>query len=52
MKELIEKLKKQSGEHFLFVGATILSAGIHFIYSIYVKAYVAPLEYGDRKSVV
>ena len=46
MKELIEKLKKQSGEHFLFVGATILSAGIHFIYSIYVKAYVAPLEYG------
>lgn len=23
-----------------------MSAGIHFIYSIYVKAYVAPLEYG------
>lgn len=46
LKELTWKIKKQGGEHFLFVGATILSAGIHFIYSIYVKSYVAPLEYG------
>ena len=46
MIELWKKLKQQGGEHILFVGATIMSAGLHFIYSIYVKAYVAPLEYG------
>lgn len=46
MKEWMKKIKEQGGEHLLFVGATILSAGIHFIYSIYVKVYVAPLEYG------
>lgn len=46
VKKLLIKLKQQGGEHILFVGATILSAGIHFIYSIYVKAYIEPLEYG------
>ena len=46
MKEILKKLKQQGGEHIFFVGATIMSAGLHFIYSIYVKAYVAPLEYG------
>lgn len=46
MIELWKKLRQQGGEHILFVGATIMSAGLHFIYSIYVKAYVAPLEYG------
>lgn len=46
MKELLRKIKDKGGEHVLFVGATILSAGIQFIYSIYVKAYVEPLEYG------
>lgn len=46
MWELLKKFKNQGGEHILFVGATVMSAGIHFIYSIYVKAYVAPLEYG------
>ena len=46
MSELLKRLKSQGSEHILFVAATILSAGIHFIYSIYVKAYVQPLEYG------
>lgn len=46
MSELLKRLKSHGGEHILFVTATILSAGIHFIYSIYVKAYVQPLEYG------
>lgn len=46
MREIWNKLKQQGGEHILFVGSTILSAGLHFIYSIYVKAYVEPLEYG------
>lgn len=46
MRELINKLKSRGIEHILFVGATMMSAGIHFIYSIYVKAYVEPLEYG------
>ena len=39
-------LRQQGGEHILFVCSTILSAGLHFLYSIYVKAYVEPLEYG------
>lgn len=43
---MLKKLKEQGSEHIFFIGATILSAGIHFIYSIYVKAYVEPLEYG------
>ena len=46
MNELLKKLIQKGSEHILFVGATILSAGLHFIYSIYVKAYVKPLEYG------
>lgn len=46
MQEIVRVIKDQGIEHFLFVGATIISAGIHFIYSIYVKAYVTPLEYG------
>lgn len=46
MSELLKRLKSQGSEHIFFVAATILSAGIHFIYSIYVKAYVQPLEYG------
>lgn len=46
MREIWNKLKQQGGEHILFVCSTILSAGLHFIYSIYVKAYVEPLEYG------
>lgn len=46
MNEFLKKIKRQGSEQILFVGATILSAGLHFIYSIYVKAYVEPLEYG------
>lgn len=39
-------IENHGGEHLLFVGAIIISAGIHFVYSIYVKMYVTPLEYG------
>lgn len=39
-------LVRRVGEHFYYVGATILSAGIHFFYSIFVKAHIEPLEYG------
>ena len=46
MSERLKKLKSQGFEHILFVVVTILSAGVHFIYSIVVKAYVQPLEYG------
>lgn len=46
MRELLNRIREKGGEQILFVGATILSAGVHFIYSIYVKAYVEPLEYG------
>lgn len=46
LRKVWNKLKQQGGEHILFIGATILSSGLHFIYSIFVKAYVEPLEYG------
>lgn len=46
MNKILDKIRQQGTEHILFVGATILSSGVHFIYSIFVKAYVAPLEYG------
>lgn len=34
------------GEHFYYVGATIISAAIRFLYSIFIKAHIGPLEYG------
>lgn len=35
-----------SSEHFFYIIAIILSSGIHFLYSMIVKIYVDPLEYG------
>lgn len=46
MKKILKELKNKGIEHIFFIGATIFSAGIHFIYSIFVKIYVQPLEYG------
>lgn len=46
MKKILSNFVKRSGDHFIFISITILSAGIYFVYSIYVKAYVKPLEYG------
>lgn len=46
MKGRIRNLLNKGSEHFYFVGATIISAGIHFLYSIFVKAHIDPLEYG------
>lgn len=43
-------MKWKFSEHMLFVAATILSAGLHFVYSIYVKAHIEPLEYGMYSS--
>ena len=39
-------LLHRGSEHYYFVGATIISAGIHFLYSIYVKAHIEPVEQG------
>ncbi len=39
-------LTQKSGDYFYYVLATVMNSGFHFIYSMYVKAYVAPLEYG------
>ena len=52
MREQIRKIKEKGGEQLLFVCVTIISAGVHFIYSIYVKVYVAPLEYGMYSTCV
>ena len=43
---IMRLLKVKSIDHFLFVATTLASAGIHFIYSIIIKAYVMPLEFG------
>lgn len=46
MNRLIIKLKQYGIEQIMFVATTIISSGMHFIFSIYVKSYVSPLEYG------
>lgn len=43
---LFSSFIKKGGDYFLYVFATIMSSGFHFIYSIFVKSYVVPLEYG------
>jgi len=43
---LSKKLLNEGKEQLLFVFATIFSSGIHFLYSIIVKAFVSPLDYG------
>ena len=42
----IKELTNKASEHFYFVGATVISAGIHFLYSVFVKAHIEPFEYG------
>lgn len=39
-------LLNRSSEHFYYVGATVISAAVRFLYSVYVKAHIEPLEYG------
>lgn len=52
MSNIIKRIKEQGGEHFLFVGATIISAGVHFLYSIFIKVYILPVEYGMYSTCV
>lgn len=40
------RLLNASSEHLFYVGATIISAIIHFVYSVVVKAQIEPYEYG------
>ncbi len=46
MRENIKSIISRSSEHFFYIGATIISSGVHFLYSVYVKAHIEPLEYG------
>ncbi len=58
MRTLIKKLRSvlsdksfknlvyRSSEHFYYVGATLIAAMVHFLYSVYVKAHVEPLDFG------
>ena len=39
-------LIKNGSDHFFYIGATIISAFVHFLYSVYVKTRIEPLEYG------
>ncbi len=42
----IKRLMSRTSEHFYFVGATVFSAAVHFLYSVFVKAHIEPLEDG------
>lgn len=46
MKFISKSILNKGSEHFFYVGATLVSAGIHFLYSVYVKIYIDPIEYG------
>lgn len=41
---------KTVSEQVLFVGITIFSSGVHFLFSVFVKAHVNPYEYGIYSS--
>lgn len=41
-----KELLKRSSDPFYYVGATLISAGVRFLYSVFVKAHIEPLEYG------
>lgn len=51
-KKSLNILLRVGGEHVFFVFATILTAGVHFLFSIYVKKYIMPFEYGIYSSCV
>jgi len=45
-----KKLMNRGSEHFYYVGATVISALVHFVYSVFVKAHIEPVEYGMYSS--
>lgn len=48
----VKMLLRVGGEHVFFVFATILTSGVHFLFSVYIKKYIMPLEYGIYSSCV
>lgn len=48
----VNMLLRVGGEHAFFVFATILTAGTHFLFSVYIKKYIMPFEYGIYSSCV
>ena len=46
MKPYLKKLVNKGSEHFFYVGATLITAVVHFLFSVYTKAHIVPLEYG------
>lgn len=45
-KKTLKKGLNVFSEQFIYVSATILSSGVHFLYSILVKMKIEPIEYG------
>ena len=43
---MFKRIKQLDNEYFVYIIATALSAAIHCLYSIFVKRYISPLEYG------
>lgn len=46
MKPVFKRLVDKGSEHFFYVGATLITAAVRFLYSVYVKAHIEPLEFG------
>ena len=46
MKQYIKQIADKGSEHFFYVGATLITALVHFLYSVYAKAHIEPLEFG------
>ncbi len=46
MKPIFKRLVDKGSEHFFYVGATLVTAAVHFLYSVYVKANIDPLVFG------
>lgn len=42
----IKNVIKSSKEHSIFILSTVLTSLAHFLFSIYVKMHIEPLEYG------
>ena len=50
MKNTIKQIINRGQEYISYVGATAVSAAVHFVYSIFVKSYIEPLEFGIYSS--
>ncbi len=46
MKSIIKRLIDKSSEYFFYVSATLITAIVHFLFSVFTKAHIEPFEFG------